>query len=220
MGRYIRKCKGTGAVGEMTVMEVTQVVGVRTRSRAMKAAATANANFKEAEVELAGYLELRSRRLFMAPRITRPAVNSGGRRCNISKMEASSGMLSRCSSTSSLAGAKFEEDTAEHSNLRSGAAEVANDQESSVGNSECNRERRDWTPSSESKGESSDLESETGEKSRRRSTVDKMPSQIEIDEFFTVAEKAVRDRFTSKYNFDVEKEMPLEGRYEWVRLNC
>lgn len=59
--------------------------------------------------------------------------------------------------------------------------------------------RRDMTPSSESKGASSDLESETGEKSRRsRSTVDKMPSQTEIDEFFTVAEKAVRDRFTSR----------------------
>lgn len=54
------------------------------------------------------------------------------------------------------------------------------------------------TPSSESKGEISDLESETGEKSRCRSPVNKMPSQTEIDEFFAVAEKAVRDRFTSK----------------------
>lgn len=126
MGRYIRKCKGTGAVGEMTVMEVTQVVGVRTRSRAMKAAAMAKANYKEqAEAELEAYLELRSRRLFISPRITRPAVNSGSRRCNISKLEASSSMLSRCSSTSSLADAKLEKDTSERCHLRSGDAEVS-----------------------------------------------------------------------------------------------
>jgi hypothetical protein len=132
MGRYIRKCKGTGPGGEMTVMEVTQVVGVRTRSRAMKAASCAKTNFKEAEAELEAYLELRSRRLFMAPRITRPAVNSGGRRCNISKLEASSDMLSRCSSTSSLAGSKTEKDTAECIHHRSGYAEVNTIQNSSA----------------------------------------------------------------------------------------
>ncbi|KAJ4764880.1 Cyclin-dependent kinase inhibitor family protein [Rhynchospora pubera] len=221
MGKYIRKSKGSKAVGEMTVMEVTQVVGVRTRSRAIKAASMAKTSLKkEAEVELQGYLELRSRRLFMTPRIARPAVNSASRRCNISKMDASSGRLSRCSSTSSFAGVISDKDGAECSNFRSRDAEVANDQESSVGNCECNRERRDMAPSSESKGEMSDLESESGEKSRCRSHVDRMPSQTEIDDFFGVAEKAIRDRFASKYNFDVEREMPLEGRYEWVQLNC
>ncbi|KAJ3700220.1 hypothetical protein LUZ61_003925 [Rhynchospora tenuis] len=221
MGKYIRKSKGSRAVGEMTVMEVTQVVGVRTRSRAIKAASMAKTSLKEAEVELEGYLELRSRRLFMTPRITRPSVNSANRRCNMSKLEASSGRLSRCSSTSSLAGVNSEKDIAECSNLRSRGAEVANDQESSVGNCECNRERRNVGPSSESKGQISDLESESDEKSRHRSSpVNRMPSQTEIDDFFGVAEKAIRDRFTSKYNFDVEREMPLEGRYEWVQLNC
>ncbi|CAI0557249.1 unnamed protein product [Linum tenue] len=44
------------------------------------------------------------------------------------------------------------------------------------------------------------------------------PSQEEIDEFFTAAENEQQKRFTEKYNFDVVKDAPLEGRYQWFRL--
>ncbi|XP_074295379.1 cyclin-dependent kinase inhibitor 6-like [Silene latifolia] len=45
-----------------------------------------------------------------------------------------------------------------------------------------------------------------------------MPLQSEIDEFFSSAEKDLQKRFSDKYNFDVVKDVPLEGRYEWVQI--
>ncbi|ESQ46282.1 hypothetical protein EUTSA_v10000332mg [Eutrema salsugineum] len=44
------------------------------------------------------------------------------------------------------------------------------------------------------------------------------PTEAEIEEFFVEAEKQLHDKFKKKYNFDFEKEKPLEGRYEWVKL--
>ncbi|KAJ3695880.1 hypothetical protein LUZ60_001257 [Juncus effusus] len=227
MGKCMRKCRGgAGAKGDMAVIEVTQMVGVRTRSRALKAAAMAKALVKkEAEGELEGYLELRSRRLFMAPRITRAQASSGGRKSGGSTNAASfSGRISRCSSNGSKPVEKPEEESSEQLHLRSGDTEVTNDVESSACNSECRTERRETTASSEARGETSDLESEAGQKEktnhRSNQARNKMPLQAELDDFFFAAEKAQQDRFASKYNFDVEKEKPLEGRYDWVRLNC
>ncbi|OIV93275.1 hypothetical protein TanjilG_23116 [Lupinus angustifolius] len=47
----------------------------------------------------------------------------------------------------------------------------------------------------------------------------KMPPKEEIEEFLAVAEKYEQKRFSEKYNFDIATDMPLEGRYQWVRLN-
>ncbi|GMJ12774.1 hypothetical protein HRI_004946600 [Hibiscus trionum] len=44
------------------------------------------------------------------------------------------------------------------------------------------------------------------------------PSQAEIDEFFSVTEKYEQKRFIEKYNYDTVKDMPVDGRYQWVRL--
>ncbi|XAR72889.1 hypothetical protein NMG60_11019676 [Bertholletia excelsa] len=46
----------------------------------------------------------------------------------------------------------------------------------------------------------------------------KKPSAAEIEEFFSVAEKYEQKLFSEKYNYDVVKDVPLEGRYQWVRL--
>lgn len=46
----------------------------------------------------------------------------------------------------------------------------------------------------------------------------KLPSAAQIEEFFTVAERHQQKRFAEKYNYDVVKDVPLEGRYQWVRL--
>ncbi|XP_024166324.1 cyclin-dependent kinase inhibitor 7 isoform X4 [Rosa chinensis] len=48
--------------------------------------------------------------------------------------------------------------------------------------------------------------------------VSKAPPSDEIEEFFATAEKYEQKRFAEKYNFDIVKEAPLEGRYQWVRL--
>nr|CAA05215.1 cyclin-dependent kinase inhibitor protein [Oxybasis rubra] len=53
-----------------------------------------------------------------------------------------------------------------------------------------------------------------------KSTVQiKMPSDSEIEEFFAVAEKDLQKRFSEKYNFDIVKDVPLKGRYDWVPIN-
>lgn len=44
------------------------------------------------------------------------------------------------------------------------------------------------------------------------------PTAEEIDEFFSAAEKYEQKRFTEKYNYDVVKDIPLEGRYQWIRM--
>ncbi|KAI4295634.1 hypothetical protein L6164_035657 [Bauhinia variegata] len=54
---------------------------------------------------------------------------------------------------------------------------------------------------------------------RRKYPPAKMPPKAEIEEFFTMAEKYEQKRFAEKYNYDIVKDTPLEGRYQWVRLN-
>ncbi|KAK9670399.1 hypothetical protein RND81_13G199400 [Saponaria officinalis] len=44
------------------------------------------------------------------------------------------------------------------------------------------------------------------------------PSEYEIEEFFSSAEKQLQKRFSDKYNFDIVKDVPLEGRYEWCQI--
>ncbi|XP_039054144.1 cyclin-dependent kinase inhibitor 7-like isoform X1 [Hibiscus syriacus] len=77
--------------------------------------------------------------------------------------------------------------------------------------------RRETTPSSEPEDlDSTSRPSEAN--SRRRSTVEKMPTEAELEEFFAAAEKKVKKQFAKKYNYDIVKDEPLEGRYQWVRL--
>lgn len=45
------------------------------------------------------------------------------------------------------------------------------------------------------------------------------PPSAEIEEFFAMSEKYEQKRFAEKYNFDIVRDMPLEGRYQWVRLH-
>ncbi|XP_073037852.1 cyclin-dependent kinase inhibitor 7-like isoform X2 [Primulina eburnea] len=75
---------------------------------------------------------------------------------------------------------------------------------------------------------SSDIQVESGEMEttarpnesnpRRRLTGEKMPSEDDFEEFFSSAEKNLQKRFTDKYNYDVVKDEPLEGRLEWVQI--
>ncbi|XP_052194322.1 cyclin-dependent kinase inhibitor 7 [Diospyros lotus] len=78
-------------------------------------------------------------------------------------------------------------------------------------------------PAGEHSAETVELESSTVTKASparatRKNPVGEMPSMVEIQEFFSAAEKSEQKRFTEKYNYDVVKDVPLEGRYQWVRL--
>ncbi|KAL3843927.1 hypothetical protein ACJIZ3_001330 [Penstemon smallii] len=52
----------------------------------------------------------------------------------------------------------------------------------------------------------------------RKIPVEKMPSVAELEEFFEAAEKYEQKRFAEKYNYDIAKDVPLEGKFQWVRL--
>ncbi|MBA0788003.1 hypothetical protein Gotri_027474 [Gossypium trilobum] len=66
--------------------------------------------------------------------------------------------------------------------------------------------------------ESIEVETSTHFSSSERSTVEKMPTEAELEEFFAPAEKKLQKQFADKYNYDIVKDEPLEGRYEWIRL--
>ncbi|RWV93270.1 hypothetical protein GW17_00044290 [Ensete ventricosum] len=106
MGRYTTKC--SRAVDELAVMEVTQVVGARTRARtlALASAAAAVAGPKRKStgapppqvVQASSYLQLRSRRLvMMTPRKTQRPANSSAS----SNPDPTVERVSRCSSNAS-----------------------------------------------------------------------------------------------------------------------
>ncbi|KAI8015929.1 Cyclin-dependent kinase inhibitor 7 [Camellia lanceoleosa] len=87
------------------------------------------------------------------------------------------------------------------------------------------RFRREMTPSSELSTDMGELESSTVTKPssaasllHRKHPLAKMPSAAEIEEFFSTAEKLEQKLFADKYNYDIKKDLPKEGRYQWVRL--
>jgi hypothetical protein len=123
MGKYMRsKCRGA-AGEEVAAVEVTQVVGVRTRSRSAaatgggvakvaprrkKALAPANVAAGEPAAVGAGgdggscYIHLRSRMLFMAPPQPQPSLPTPAEAAGAGQQGAAlAAGLSRCSSTAS-----------------------------------------------------------------------------------------------------------------------
>lgn len=45
-----------------------------------------------------------------------------------------------------------------------------------------------------------------------------VPSTQEMEEFVVYAEQQQHRRFIEKYNFDIVNDLPLQGRYEWVKI--
>ncbi|XP_052205312.1 cyclin-dependent kinase inhibitor 7-like [Diospyros lotus] len=218
------KCKGIG--GETAVTKMAHV-GVRTRARVLAAAARTSAARRRkvggsGELNFSSPLiQLRSRgRVVVTPQKTSvsPAASGNSRRQTISNSHCSSagsdGLPHSCCSSSAS------------SDVANNMFNVVDLEEENVPiqTSTCSfnsDERRETTASSEVQVESGDLESTarpSEANSRRRSSAAKMPSEIELEEFFAAAEKDLQKRFREKYNYDIAKDVPLEGRYEWVRL--
>ncbi|XP_038692725.1 cyclin-dependent kinase inhibitor 3 [Tripterygium wilfordii] len=68
-----------------------------------------------------------------------------------------------------------------------------------------------------------------GSTSRRKSSVianrgtnndiqNNNPIMLEVEEFFACAEQQQQREFMEKYNFDIVNDLPLPGRYEWVKI--
>ncbi|XP_023530133.1 cyclin-dependent kinase inhibitor 7-like [Cucurbita pepo subsp. pepo] len=82
--------------------------------------------------------------------------------------------------------------------------------------------QRESTPTSDLHGESDVMDtlakSFLTEKQKRTDRPMKTPPIFEIEDFFAEAEKYEQKRFSEKYNFDIVMDVPLEGRYQWIRL--
>ncbi|CAD5186363.1 unnamed protein product [Musa acuminata subsp. malaccensis] len=216
MGKYTRKC--SRGVGELAVMEVTQVVGVRTRGRSHSLADAAAPAVKSPRrrrtgappstevVQTSSYLQLRSRPLFMT--IRRPRLQAENSPAASDPGPAAEG-ISQCSSN--------------------GSSEVVGDGTVSSLNPKTLAgfellllEFTETTPSSVVRREAGDLES-TAARARMRSgsspTVGATTTEAEIEEFFAAAETDQAQRFAEKYNYDVIGDVPLDGRFDWVRIN-
>ncbi|KAL6961495.1 hypothetical protein U1Q18_039264 [Sarracenia purpurea var. burkii] len=225
MGKYMRKCKG---IGEIEVMEVAHV-GVMTRARALAMAAAASSGTGRrrkicgGELKLSSSLvELRSRsRVVVAPEIsvsTATSGNSGRRmvsndRCSSQSSENVPASCCLSNGSSDLAKKSFKIlDLEEDSSVQV---------ETSTTSDFYRRERRGTTPSSDLQPESVDMESTarpSDANSRRKSSAEKTSSDKDLEEFFAAAEKDLQKRFAEKYNYDIVNDVPLKGRYDWVRL--
>ncbi|KAH0455732.1 hypothetical protein IEQ34_015764 [Dendrobium chrysotoxum] len=214
MVKCMKKCR---RIAKVAVMEVTQVVGMRTRARSLALAAAAELRVsrkrkagrsEDGELQMA-YLKLRSRSLVMTRRDqSKLAGISDGRICGNGER-----IISRCSSSSSC------EAVDEDVDILFPSVRVHTPCEDVAGSSMCKFEfsgdRREMSLSIYS----GELESSAERISRQSTPEFRTPPAAEIEEFFTAAEKLEKHRFASRYNFDVDNEVPLEGRYEWVRIN-
>uniref|UniRef100_J3LHD2 Cyclin-dependent kinase inhibitor domain-containing protein n=1 Tax=Oryza brachyantha TaxID=4533 RepID=J3LHD2_ORYBR len=244
MGKYMRKFRG--ATGEeVAAVEVTQVVGVRTRSRSAAATRGAvatkvqGASTRRRKALLPApvgsamgalrdsgscYLQLRSRMLFMAPPPPPPTARAPA-------VEAAPPGAARGapSTASSVDLAAQDRSLACRSDVAEAGGEHVHESSASDSGSGHDRERRESTPSSFLPGEVSDLESDLAGQKRSRplpsatasthqeATRPRMPPAAEIEEFFAAAEEAEAKRFAAKYNFDVVRGVPLDaGRFEWT----
>ncbi|XP_062199688.1 cyclin-dependent kinase inhibitor 6-like [Phragmites australis] len=52
----------------------------------------------------------------------------------------------------------------------------------------------------------------------RKAKKGRSPPEEEVEAFLAAAESGVARRFAAKYNYDVVKDAPMDGRYEWIRV--
>ncbi|XP_028088125.1 cyclin-dependent kinase inhibitor 7 isoform X2 [Camellia sinensis] len=201
-GDYMRECK---KVGEIAVVELRCECDRVLTTRAMESSSSSSS--------AGGSLK---RRKLVSNSDDDQLVSSNSPEILVSPAVEDSGcvLLSRCSSTESSQFVKHE--------LRSVDLKVELEAHANSGfeneiSTLVSCRFRETTPSSD------EMESSTATKRstaslRRKHPEAKMPAAAEIEEFFSAAEKYEQKRFVDKYNYDVVKDVPLEGRYQWVRL--
>ncbi|KAJ0565977.1 putative cyclin-dependent kinase inhibitor [Helianthus annuus] len=222
MGKYTRKSKLTGDV--VAVMDISHsTLGVRTRAttlalqklQALKTPAATPP--PELRCELS-YLQLRSRKLEKPPlpqstccSQRNPNPNSG---ClKLEKLE-----FRACGSGSHEFGSGHGDVSVQDCDL---GAEEASFGENNLDSEAKERSTRESTPCSFIRDSNDSI---TPGSSTRHAIVPNsiqriMPSAQEIEEFFARHALEQQRLFSEKYNFDIVNEKPLQGRYEWVKVD-
>ncbi|KAG6503698.1 cyclin-dependent kinase inhibitor 5-like [Zingiber officinale] len=219
MGRYMRKDKQSGEVAIVEVSTHQPSLGVRTRSRALAAAA-------EQDSPLA-YLELRSRRLekpLAAPHaskvketvpktspasITNPRI--GGQKSGTSSSGPAVGTARGPRRFCSDKGSPDVEDSCDENVLELDLGER--------GVVPCSLIRDVGTIGTPGSTTNSTYYSITSKQRKQSAISQYIPSNQEMEEFFVGLEKPQHEKFIKKYNFDPVNDCPLPGRYEWEKLN-
>ncbi|KAJ8616181.1 hypothetical protein MRB53_035553 [Persea americana] len=234
MGKFMRKAKVTSEVAVMDVSPPT--LGVRTRAK------TLALQRLQREASASSYLELRSRRLEKPPVVVSAAASTYARRTKVTTsppvVVAAAGSTyarrTKVATTRVSCPAKSVSVGSKKKRSRKSERLVGkNEVEASCGENVPDidgRERkiRESTPCSMTRG-SETLEtpgsttkstnSATTSRRKKNALHQDIPSAREVDEFFDGAEKEQQRIFIEKYNFDPVNDMPLPGRYEWVRLD-
>ncbi|KAI3449888.1 hypothetical protein Pfo_006553 [Paulownia fortunei] len=242
MGKYIRKPKTTSDVAVKDVSPSS--LGVRTRAktlalRRLQSSATATATADTSlQPPKPDFLELRSRRLEKPPLLRRHVQNSRktpspkqGFACRDKENpQIESSPEKPCSGSGfSIEPAKEVDGCFEREN---GGFEIGDSEiEASLGENNLDleaRERstRESTPCSliraadtiTTPGSSTKQRSLTVANQRAQNALRSLPTEREMEEFFSHAEQPQQRRFIEKYNFDIVHDLPLPGRYEWVRV--
>ncbi|XP_027105924.1 cyclin-dependent kinase inhibitor 7 [Coffea arabica] len=199
MGDYLRKCERS--IGEMAAAAATEIGGEIIKMRAVEEEEEVTSSSKRRKVDDCDEAP--------EPQLNLPAYTVSASAAN---------------STTTSSAANVHEEKMRSTDLKH------QDSETEI-STLIIRQFRETSPSSEICGGDSGIElmesissttTKKEESSRRNrqelKTKTCMPSAAEIEEFFAVAEKRQQKQFAEKYNYDIVKDVPLEGRYEWVRL--
>ncbi|PIN07061.1 hypothetical protein CDL12_20378 [Handroanthus impetiginosus] len=204
MGRYLRKCKELEE-GEVVMEKAVEKAAGRKRKMGLG----------ESQLSTSS-VQLKTRRLD-AVTPENSASSSSSRNSTCESVTSDHVLASCCSSNGSSELAK---ESSKFLDLEENDATVDIFATLAGDSLDC-RDRRETTLLSEVQAEPGELESTARPRvsnSSRRSTAEKMPSEAEIEEFFAAAEKNFQKEFIKKYNYDIVKDQPLEGRYEWVQI--
>ncbi|XP_039137792.1 LOW QUALITY PROTEIN: cyclin-dependent kinase inhibitor 5-like [Dioscorea cayenensis subsp. rotundata] len=219
MGKYMKKTKMiTGEVSVMDLAAHQSLLGVRTRARTLalqrlqKPPLPEELEEEEEEEEgeapsASSYLQLRSRRLEKPkPKDSNPNPRS----------------RSNSGSTESARSCRDDPSLDPEANVEVSFGDNVFDAEardrtvrettpcSMIRNSESIR-----TPGSTTRPTNSTASS----RRMKVGCTQTSPTSHEMEEFFSGAEQMQQRMFAEKYNFDPVNDIPLPGRYEWVKLD-
>ncbi|XP_030532835.1 cyclin-dependent kinase inhibitor 3-like [Rhodamnia argentea] len=246
MGKYMKKSKAvTRDVSPLEASPHSSATGVRTRAKTLALQRLRRPSHPPPAVAPSldasscpfSYLQLRSRRLrkpclARAPSGARKGVEPVGRR------RAGSGSWGSCDAscsarTASLSGGVEGERGRIGRSDRGNGEECGRDAgvDASFGENDLeigdrDRSTRESTPCSLMR----DLNANTppGSTTRQQSLstahrtqmsiLRSIPASDEMEEFFACAERRQQRSFLEKYNFDIVRDLPLPGRFEWAQV--
>nr|TKS12044.1 hypothetical protein D5086_0000066300 [Populus alba] len=220
MGKYMKKSKITSDV--VAVMEVTS--GVRTRAKTHALQLLQSPVSSNLDATSTCYLQLRSRRLEKpAPLFNAETKRNTTKEKDTFSCKGASRLRVNSSSTTGGCDEKgtgklgFKCETED-----SGSLKEASSGDNCFDFERCTRESTPCSLIRDSEtianpGSTTRQRSSTAGSQRLLNTQRNIPTTCEMDEFFAGVEQQQQRLFIEKYNFDIVNDLPLSGRYEWVR---